>query len=58
MRISQFAARAVIIMLLMFVALAASSCVNDMGVGMGAGSTARWGGGAGPPIFVGGPSFK
>jgi hypothetical protein len=52
------ASRAAIVMLLMFAALAAHSCDNVSGVGMGVGTTTRWGGSAsGPPIFVGGPSF-
>ena len=46
-------------MLLMFLALAASSCDNVSGVGVGVGTTSRWGGPtSGPPIFVGGPSVQ
>jgi hypothetical protein len=54
----QFTQRAAIVMLLLFVALATAGCVNQTGVGVGAGSPARWGAGStGPPIFVGGPAF-
>jgi hypothetical protein len=43
----------------MFAALVASSCDNVSGVGVGVGTTARWGGSmSGPPIFVGGPSIQ
>ena len=56
MKLPHLTSRAVIVMLLMFVALAASSCDNASGVGVGVGTTARWGGSSsGPPIFVGGP---
>lgn len=58
MKLPHLTTRVVIVMLLMFVALAASSCDNVSGVGVGVGTTARWGGssgGSGPPIFVGGP---
>ena len=54
-----FTSRAVIVMLLMFAALAASSCNDVSGVGVGVGTTARWGGSSSsPPIFVGGPSIR
>ena len=55
MKLPHLTSRAVIVMLLMFVALVASSCDNVSGVGVGVGTTARWGGSSGPPIFVGGP---
>jgi predicted small secreted protein len=55
MKLPRLTARAVIVLLLMFVALVASSCDNVSGVGVGVGTTARWGGSSGPPIFVGGP---
>lgn len=59
MKLSHLASRAVIVMLLMFLALAASSCDNVSGVGVGVGTTSRWGGStSGPPIFVGGPSVQ
>lgn len=38
------------------VALMSWSCVDGAGVGVGVGAPARWGGGSGPPIFVGGPA--
>ena len=54
-----FASRAVIVILLMFAALVASSCNDVSGVGVGVGTTARWGGSSSsPPIFVGGPSMR
>jgi predicted small secreted protein len=54
-----FTSRAVIVMLLTFAALAASSCNDVSGVGVGVGTTARWGGSSSsPPIFVGGPSIR
>ena len=59
MKLPHLASRAVIVMLLMFVALAAFSCDNVSGVGIGVGTTARWGSStSGPPIFVGGPSVQ
>ena len=44
--------------LILAAALVMSSCVNDMGVGIGFSSPSVWGAGGttGPPIFVGGPS--
>ena len=54
-----FVSRAAIVILLMFAALVASSCDNVSGVGVGVGTTARWGGStSSPPIFVGGPSIQ
>ena len=54
-----FASRAAIVILLMFAALVASSCNDVSGVGVGVGTTARWGGSSSsPPIFVGGPSIR
>ena len=54
-----FVSRAVIVILLMFAALASSSCNDASGVGVGMGTTARWGGSSSsPPIFVGGPSIR
>jgi len=59
MKLPPFASRAVIVVLLMFAALVASSCENVSGVGVGVGTTARWGGStSSPPIFVGGPSIR
>ncbi|HET9369773.1 MAG TPA: hypothetical protein VFO19_05975 [Vicinamibacterales bacterium] len=54
------ASRLFLIALLVAAALVASSCDSVSGVGMGVGTTARWGGGgtSGPPIFVGGPSYQ
>lgn len=58
MTLPHLVSRAAIAMLLVLVALATSGCVNQTGVGVGAGSPARWGSRAsGPPIFVGGPAF-
>ena len=52
------ATRAAIIVLLTLAAVAAHSCDSVSGVGMGVGTTSRWGGGSSsPPDFVGGPSF-
>jgi predicted small secreted protein len=59
MKAPPFVSRALIVMLLMFAALAASSCNDVSGVGVGIGTTARWGGSSSsPPIFVGGPSIR
>jgi hypothetical protein len=59
MKVSPLVSRAVIVMLLLFAALAASSCDSVSGVGVGVGTTARWGGStSSPPIFVGGPSMR
>ena len=59
MKLPPLASRAVIVMLLLFAALAASSCDSVSGVGVGVGTTARWGGStSSPPIFVGGPSMR
>ena len=58
MTVRHLASRTAIVLLLMFAALVAHSCDNVSGVGMGVGTTTRWGGSASsPPIFVGGPSF-
>ena len=38
-------------------ALVSWSCVSTPGVGMGMDTPARWSGGNGPPVFVGGPSY-
>ena len=57
MKLPRRVSRPLIVMLLTFIALAASSCVNQSGVGVGVGTPARWGGtSSGAPIFVGGPS--
>ena len=50
--------RVVALAVLIVTALASSSCDSGGGIGVSAGTPARWGGtsGAGPPIFVGGPS--
>ena len=49
--------RIVILAFVVAAALAASSCDNVNGMGVGMGYPARWGGSSsGPPIFVGGPS--
>ena len=59
MQLSQLTPRAVVLTLLMFVALGSFSCVNTTGVGVGTGTSARWGASTGrPPIFVGGPSVQ
>ena len=60
MTLARPASRALVVMLLMFAALAASSCNEVSGVGIGVGTTSRWGGGgmSGPPVFVGGPSVR
>jgi hypothetical protein len=43
---------------LVVAALLSSSCDSGGGMAVGVGAPTRWGGGgAGPPIFVGGPSF-
>ncbi len=57
MTLFRLASHAVIVMLLMFAVLAASSCEGASGVGLGMNTGPRWGGGgsSGPPIFVGGP---
>jgi hypothetical protein len=58
MRLPPIATRAAIILLLTLAAVAAHSCDSVSGVGMGVGTTSRWGGGSSsPPVFVGGPSF-
>ena len=49
--------RAILFGLVLAAALASSSCNSSSGVGMGVGTTARWGGSSSsPPVFVGGPS--
>jgi predicted small secreted protein len=54
-----FASRTLIVILVMFAALVASSCDSVSGVGVGIGTTARWGGTtSSPPVFVGGPSMR
>jgi predicted small secreted protein len=59
MMLARLHSRAVIVMLLTFAALAASSCNEVSGVGVGVGTQSRWGGGmSGPPIFVGGPAVR
>ena len=59
MKLPHVASQAVIVMMLMFAALAAFSCESVSGVGIGVGTTTRWGGStSGPPIFVGGPSVR
>jgi hypothetical protein len=52
--------RVLIIGLAFLVALASSSCDSASGMGVGVGTPARWGGGSssGPPVFVGGPSYR
>ena len=58
MKLPPVAARAVIVTLLTLAAAVAHSCDSVSGVGMGVGTTSRWGGGSSsPPVFVGGPSF-
>jgi hypothetical protein len=58
MKLPSFVARAMMIALLVLAAVAAHSCDSVSGVGMGVGTTSRWGGGSSsPPVFVGGPSF-
>ena len=49
--------RVFILALALAAALASSSCDTSGGFGMGPDYGARWGGGSGPPVFVGGPSF-
>ena len=49
--------RLVIGALVLAATLGSSSCVETPGVGVGMDSPARWGGGNGPPVYVGGPSF-
>jgi len=57
-KLPQLTSRAVVFVLMMLVALGAYGCVNQTGVGVGTGTTARWGASTGrPPIFVGGPSL-
>ena len=59
MKLPRLASRAAIVMLLIFAALASSSCDSVSGVGVGMGTTARWGGTtSSPPVFVGGPSMR
>jgi len=59
MKLRYLALRVAIAMLLIFAALASSSCDSVSGVGVGMGTTARWGGStSSPPIFVGGPSMR
>jgi hypothetical protein len=59
MKVPPLVSRSMIVMLLLFAALAASSCDSVSGVGVGVGTTARWGGStSSPPIFVGGPSMR
>jgi predicted small secreted protein len=59
MKVPPLVSHSVIVMLLLFAALAASSCDSVSGVGVGVGTTARWGGStSSPPIFVGGPSMR
>ena len=58
MKLPPLAARALLLILLTMAAVAAHSCDSVSGVGMGVGTTSRWGGGSSsPPVFVGGPSF-
>ena len=58
MKRSHLLSRTVVVALVMLAALAAHSCDSVSGVGMGVGTTTRWGGGSSaPPVFVGGPSF-
>ena len=58
MKLPPLAARALLLTLLTMAAVAAHSCDSVSGVGMGVGTTSRWGGGSSsPPVFVGGPSF-
>ena len=49
-------ARVFILALVFAAALASLSCDSSGGFGMGMDYGARWGGGSGPPVFVGGPS--
>ena len=60
MQLPRLTSRLVILTLAMCVALASFSCVNQTGVGVGVGTTARWGAGSStrPPVFVGGPSMQ
>ena len=54
----QSIARTVILLTLLVVGLAATSCDSSSGIGMSPAAGPRWGGGGmtGPPIFPGGPS--
>ena len=49
--------RALLFGLVLAAALASASCNTSGGIGVGIGTTARWGGStSSPPVFVGGPS--
>ena len=47
-----------LVLFVMAAALASLSCINEVGVGVGVAHPTSWGGGTGPPIFVGGPSSR
>jgi len=58
MKLPTTVGRAVIVLLLTFAALVASSCNSASGMGVGVGTPGRWGGSSSsPPVFVGGPSM-
>jgi hypothetical protein len=58
MKRPNFVLRVVVLAFVTVAAIAASSCNSGSGMGVGVAAPTRWGGGtAGPPVFVGGPSF-
>ncbi len=58
MKQSNLVSKAFVLTVLVVAALLSSSCDSGGGMAVGVGAPTRWGGGgAGPPIFVGGPSF-
>ena len=58
MKQPNLASTAFMLTVLVVAALLSSSCNSGGGMAVGVGAPTRWGGGtAGPPIFVGGPSF-
>ena len=56
---SHLASRLFILAVALAAAFVSSSCSSSEGIGQGVPYGARWGGSgsAGPPVFVGGPSF-
>jgi hypothetical protein len=56
MACAKFGSRGFILGLVIAAALVSWSCDNGYGMGVGTDYGARWGGGAGPDILVGGPT--
>jgi hypothetical protein len=51
--------RLVVLAVAFAAAIVSSSCDSASGMGVGAGTPARWGGSSSsPPVFVGGPSYR